>query len=424
MNRIMLFVILLFFNGVLFANDKICFEKKNIIKYYYLNGVWVFEEEMAGSIKILKNRMAFSKEIKINELYNPTKYENSLRWTPNSIYSLYLDVQEVFEQKQYELKTLAIDMKSSMKKPIDISLINKLKGRLSPNNNIVFAHSQGNLVAGELCEQMKDKSKLEIISIASPGYKLPCNTYQTYVLYDNDRVIGGLREIKDEYGYLKPNMTKEKFGLLNHELADYLSDPQAITVLKNGLEITQNLIYDKNLNFPVVKTESVGSILDQTICVNDTVSDFHIVQSGFTGQKTNDTGTQCFTLKNKHSFTDKEIKAIELFSLGKSFTQVVASLIQIHDNNPELIQYLPNINYKEFIEPFCKNLKVGTFSYINGHDKKTLKITNEDGIFHVNEINESSNERKIATNPFSIWCTRLKDLNHSNCANVIKYLSN
>jgi hypothetical protein len=346
----MLFVILLFFNGFLFANDKICFEKMNIIKYYYLNGVWVFEEEMEGSIKILKNRMALSKEIKINELHNPTKYEKSLRWTPNGIYSLYLDVQEIFEQKQYELKTLAIDMKSSMRKPIDIALIHKLKGKLSPNNNIVFAHSQGNLVAGELCEQMKDKSKLEIISIASPEYMLPCNTFQTYVLYDNDRVIGGLREIKDEYGYIKPNMTKEKFGLLNHELADYLSDPQVITALQNGLEKTQNLIYDKNLNFPVVKTESVGSILDQTICAND----------------------------------------------------VVASLIQIHDNNPELIQYLPNINYKGFIEPVCKKLKVGTFSYIDGQEKKQLVIKKDlKGVYDVKTLDQDVSNRKVAsTNPF------------------------
>lgn len=422
MNKIICFIMIIILFNFSFAEEKKCIDKNNLISYYYLNGVWVKRKEIHASIDIIKTSFGFNKNIKISELYNPTENEKKSKYFSwQSYYSLGKDVKEVFEKKEYEFNKLVIDLDSKMKKPNDIALIKKLKGKLSKNNNIIFAHSQGNLVAGEICEEMEKKEKLEIISIATPGLSLPCNTYKTYALYDNDQIISGLRDIKDNYGYIKPNLEHPTFGI-NHELVVYLADNRVVDLLKTGLEKTKELIYDKNLNFLVVEMKPIASILEKDICNIDTVGDFHKIRAGLTGALSEDEGTKCFNLKFKHIFTEKEIEAIKMTSLGNNFEQVIASLTQIYNNNPELITYLPKMNYKNFIEPVCKNVSEGTFSYISGQEKKKIYVKKDiEGIYNFSII-ESSN-RKIATLPFSLSCTRLNDLNQDKCSDLINYLS-
>lgn len=284
--------------------------------------------------------------------------------------------------------------------------------------NVIIAHSQGNLIANELCYN-NQKLNIQIVSIASPAGALPCNQFKNYALYDEDFVIENLKKITNRsFHYLKSN-----FSGYDHLLSGYLNNPEVLSHLNQTLTKTKNYIYDKNLNFNIYSDEPSFSFIDKDICVIKTIGDFKKIQSAFTGMALNNNGTKCFTLRNKHTFSDEEIKSLTLTSLGSNFNQIVSSLIQIYQNNPELIQHLPNIDYKKFINPVCNNLSVGSFYFISNQQKKKIIILkNDDGLFQFNVI-DSSNGRNVSSSPFSLSCTRLQDLNKSNCTELVDYLS-
>lgn len=250
-----------FLNGIMVADENESLEKTDT------------SEELNGAKLLAAN---FNLRL-VKKLYNPTQ-------------SLVLDIKEVMFQKNAEdLLSLYDDpdkRKEVLKRFIDGTTSGEVSKRLlkllsKDKPNIIFAHSQGNLYANELCE-LKDDQEIRILAIAPPVASLKCNPTNTYALFDNDRVINRLRSLGSDNFFIKAIDSKINYSSystiispninnsispfsLNHYLKDYLSHKEAFNIIKEGL--TQNIdeLYSRDYDFPLLTIKMKDlNVIDKT----------------------------------------------------------------------------------------------------------------------------------------------------------------
>lgn len=241
-------------------NAKECFEKEKSISYFYVNGVGVSRNDGMVSIYFLSKKFNFNtKKNKISLLYNPTDYQGNCSICKEKIKSMLKDAKEVLFEKSNEYKNIVKknNLNEFFNQSIDKSLVIQLNSKLSTNKpNLVFAHSQGNLIANQICHYTQ--SKMEIISIATPAGELPCNTLNAYALYKDDKIIGTLRDLTPSLKYIKPNFNSHpilNIDITNHLLTTYLNDPNVFSLIESKFYELKEKLYNEYYNFEFLKME-------------------------------------------------------------------------------------------------------------------------------------------------------------------------
>lgn len=259
--------------------------------YYYLNGVGVNALDARDSAEKLFDK--FSESFTV--LYNPTLYQGNIKIDKNSKFSdkmkdrilwgvsSYIDViSEVLPQKNDEMIEIQMQQSNKLdniaqyvdKKSISSSLVHTFQSLLSNKNDIVFAHSQGNLYANELC-YLQGSKKMQIISIATPAGVLPCNDLKAYSLFDNDRVIGAIRAMSvfNQFKAFVPtnNYDNTWSDLSHHELTTYLKSENTINMIKNALVLIKKDVFKTDDYSDFIKFEIASSF--KPLAINNIHSD-------------------------------------------------------------------------------------------------------------------------------------------------------
>ena len=225
-----------------------CFNKDNYINYYFINGVWnsTRAEAEKGASKIYDNLLKENDYVKT--IYNPSK-------------GYLADIKEVIVQKRLEIEyakyvSRRLDPLEAYDDEKFKAIKNLAKDFLSQisndKQNVIFAHSQGNLFTNEMCE-LKDDQKIEVVAIAPPTAELKCNLFKNYVLFSNDFVINDLVRSKFK-NTLKSTITDnvQDNGVDHHKLIYYLNNPEVVNKLKTKLTKTEDEIYTRDYAFPLI----------------------------------------------------------------------------------------------------------------------------------------------------------------------------
>lgn len=259
----------------LYVNAKECFEKDQAISYFYINGVGVSNIDAKKSIKVIQKSFDLDQyKSVVKLLYNPTDYQGTCLFCKNKMESMVKDLTEVISEKSNEYEKIVKNKKINefLNQSIDRSLITLLNTKLTKNKpNIIIAHSQGNLIANQLCHL--NQNKIGIISIATPAGELPCNQLNVYVLYQEDKIIKKLREIMPNNKYIIPNFNIKQFlnfDFSNHLLTTYLYDSRVLEFLSTKFSELKDSLYNDHYNFDFLTMEIV---LKEKIKINQETKD-------------------------------------------------------------------------------------------------------------------------------------------------------
>lgn len=375
LNNLILILSITFLRSICLGQG--CFDKKDSFEYFYINGI------LAGA----NNYSTYEGNQSSYLIKQKFNIKSNITHISNDTYGLFKDIAQVFSQVSleqliklsYRKKEILLEQQDSVigdsKKYLEYLNTNK--------NNIIFAHSQGNLFTNTMCDIKDNSLSMEVISVAPPTEVLKCNIHQTYALYRDDLVVNLLSSKEEIKNINKPKELKRhrlaythqlswtKFFKLNHTLSEYLNNDTVVSDLNKGLRLTESDIYKNQ--------------------IKEIIYTFKIDEKSLI-QKTKDSLNQ---LSNNTDMWLREKKAfLNTLEYGRKIASSSLSSGKISDSLNQILETpIPATNEQEFIDMIAYSIKNLSFycnnKKFNQRIKKICSAFNDRDYFKSKDIEDT-----------------------------------
>lgn len=265
----MTIVISLLFIISAFSNqDNTCY--KNETNFYFINGIGNEQWGPDDSSNLIERKITLKKVFPLLNPKNTSIFPFSLLDNLEDFPSP-SEIVEVLNHKIKEVKK-ENSPNGVLKFIVDKATIIKMDSTLSDGYNVVFAHSQGNLYANDLCAYTK--KHIRTIGIATPAGVSPCGDYTTF---KEDKIINIARGIPYSVKALPANIsTNAQCTLSNgycHKVEFYLDQPSSLKNITKNYNNELNIINKSlNSNFVSLRAEKDYPLFDSIKNLNPLAS--------------------------------------------------------------------------------------------------------------------------------------------------------